>query len=230
MKTIKTYLKSTLAILLLVIVITLFLNATLEKRELTNKMSDKGCNCKGTEVKIDEFTKSKKVTTELYDFYEEDINLTRSTLKDFSYNGNAGAKSTTLYFKIMAYEENGVRMLYFTKWVYQVSRYLRFPYSKEDAQLMFLLTNDEVVNLIPSQIDNPELLEGFETHSLWFTINDVDWLKLKSSSVKKIRITYLDNNNAYNKDFSIEKKYANNIACAFDCIDNVSPKTNFNQK
>lgn len=174
--------------------------------------------------KTDEFTKQHYVYAGPYQFYDETIDLTLSTLKDWNYQANSKQKSTELAFYVQPQWVDGKKYITIMKGVFEINHYLDFPYSNRKAKIFFLLSNDETLTLIPNKdVESSELIDGWLFQTETFEVDDSTWSKLRDFNPKKFRITYYGDNLAiYEKDFVIDEKNKSQIQFAIKCIDDLN--------
>ena len=221
--------KNTYSALTLVVFTLLFLACATQKKApktttnttTTNTTPEPLCNVSD---KYDEFTKERAVASGPYQIYSEKIDLTRSSLSGYTYSANEAHKSTQLDFYIYARWENGKKIIGLVKYVWQVQNYIEFQNNDPDPKIIFLLSNDEILTIVPSTIESSKLNKlGWVTQRQIFEVNDSTWSKLRDFPPKKFRLRYTINYPSIDvKDFVIDEKYKGQIPRVIKCIDDLN--------
>jgi hypothetical protein len=89
---------------------------------------------------------------------------------------------------------------------------------------MFILSNDELLTIIPYLTEPPTLSNGYEVQRMIFKVDDNTWSKLRDFPPQKMRIRCFGSNLdlIINKDFVIEEKYRGQIPFILKCIDDMN--------
>jgi hypothetical protein len=212
------------SLIIMVLLLSIITCSAQKKSSKVNTNQSSEPICKITD-KTDEFTKERAVASGPYQIYSEKVDLIKSSLSEWDYKHNSDYKSTTLNFYIYARWENGKKVIGLIKYVWQVNDYLDFPQNDPDPKIIFLLSNEEALTLIPTTIESAKLNDGgWVSQREIFEVNDSIWSKLKDFPPIKFRIRYLgtDYPSIYTKDFVIEEQFKGQIPFTLKCIDDLN--------
>ena len=171
-----------------------------------NSIDESDTTCKYEKDLIDEFTKKRIVLTAPSSLFET----------------RAPGGDATGFTKICGSNINGVKGLKFSRGLATSISFNDLTPLKEGLkfdQVDLLLENEDVISL--KENDASEFVSNSSVYSSFkiFTVNDDLWNKLKSTSIKKIRIS-LNNKEIIKQE--IDKKYSKSILKVINCIEELN--------